>query len=55
MLGLDCTVCKNENFSSVAFSYRLYSIGRTQNIPENVCSFGIGTQNQWVPTKNVPV
>ena len=36
-------------------SYRLYSIGRTQNIPENVCGFGNGTPNQWAPTKNVPV
>ena len=30
-------------------------MGRTQNIPENVCSFGNGTLNQWTPTKNVPV
>ena len=39
----------------IAFSYRLYSIGRTQNIPENNCSFGNGTPNQWAPTKNVLV
>ena len=30
-------------------------VGRTQNIPENVCSFGNGTPNRWAPTKNVPV
>ena len=40
---------------SIAFSYRLWSIGGTQNIPENVCSFGTGTPNQWAPTRNVPV
>ena len=28
---------------------------RSQNIPENLCSFGNGTPNPWVPTKNVPV
>ena len=31
---------------SIDFLYRLYSIGRTQYIPENVCSFGNGTPNQ---------
>ena len=30
-------------------------MGRTQNITENVCSFGNGTPNQCVPNKNVPV
>ena len=30
-------------------------MGRAQSIPENVCSFGNGTPNQSVPTKNVPV
>ena len=39
----------------ILFSYRLYSICRTQNIPENVCNFGNGTLNQWAPTKNLPV
>ena len=33
----------------------MYSIGRTQYIPENVYSFGNGTPNEWAPTKNVPV
>ena len=35
----------------MVFSYRLQSIGRTQNIPEKVCSFENGTLNQWAPTK----
>ena len=37
--------------------YIIYnSIGRTQNIPENVCSFGIEMDPQInVPTKNVLV
>ena len=33
----------------------LVSFFRTQNIPENVCSFGNGTPNTWAPAKNVPV
>ena len=40
---------------SIVFSYRMLSIGRTQNIPENVYSFGNGTPNQWAPTANVSV
>ena len=62
-LLLGCTVCRNENFCrsnfgskqktkilNIAFSYRLYSIGKTQNIPESVCSFGNTTSDQWAPT-----
>ena len=62
------TVCKSKillcccNFSnkqinknSIAFSFRLWSIGRTQNISENICSFGSGAPNQWTPTKSIPV
>ena len=34
------------------FFFANKSVGRTQNIPENIFSFGNGTLN---PTKNVPV
>ena len=37
----------------MVFSYRLFSTGRTRDIPEIVCSFGNGTQNQWAP--NMPL
>ena len=37
------------------FLYKLQSIGRTQNILENVPSFRNGTQNQWTPPKDVPI
>ena len=46
---------KYTKIPSIVFSYRLQSIGRTQSIPENDCSFGNGTPNQWAPTKKVPV
>ena len=46
---------KKKKLPSIVFSYRLQSIGRTQNIPENVCNFENGTPNPWAPTKNVPV
>ena len=42
----------NKNF---LLSHRLYSIGRPQNITENICSFGNRTPNQWAPTNNVHV
>ena len=29
-------------------------MSRTQNIPENICSFGNGTPIQWAPTENDP-
>ena len=48
-------VNKQIKIPSIVLSYRLYSIGGTQNIPENVCSFGNGTPKQWAPTENVPV
>ena len=30
-------------------------MGKTQNIQENVRSFGTGTPNQWAPTKNISI
>ena len=43
---------KQIKIPSIFFSYRLWSIGRAQTIPENVCSFGNGTPKTWAPTKN---
>ena len=54
-----CNLCNQVNkqtqIPGIVSLYRLYSKGRTQDIPENVCSFPNGTPNQWAPTKNVPV
>ena len=49
-----CNLVNNQinSTSQYLFLFELYAIGRAQNIPENACSFGNETPNQWVPPKN---